>query len=345
MSESNRPTVDLAGLERHPLSALWPEMPPEDFAKFVADIAQHGVREPIVLLDGMILDGWHRYRAAKEADQAFESVEYTGDDPVAFVISVNRHRRHLTVEQRVACVIDAREWRSRGNPQGWSQGDETTQMDHRGPIDAHNARARTAKELADESGGSVTVVKRVKRAFREGYGEAIKTGAETTTSLRHKREAEKPPKPRKPSGPKKADVERLKEQNESLRAENERLRSELAKAREFAKSRLMKIQELEAEIAGLRQGGPVVDAPPSTPPPPDPFPPTAPLSRPVDLDGVRGWLEDFGEDEYISDEVRDELHAWLCALTGRDVPPGWSWQSVRRSMYRAIRRGDLRRIF
>jgi ParB family chromosome partitioning protein len=87
-------------LEFHPAANIFPLMAGDDYAALVADIAEHGQREPIWLYDGMILDGRNRYRACTGLGLVCETREYTGDDPQAFVISLNLHRRHLTREQR-----------------------------------------------------------------------------------------------------------------------------------------------------------------------------------------------------------------------------------------------------
>jgi len=64
------------------------------------DIAEHGLREPIVMHEGMILDGRNRFRACQEVGVPLRTVDYDGDDPKAYVISLNLHRRHLTESQR-----------------------------------------------------------------------------------------------------------------------------------------------------------------------------------------------------------------------------------------------------
>ena len=48
-------------LKQHPLSAAFPPMTDSAFADFRADIAANGLRDPITLYNGEVLDGWHRY--------------------------------------------------------------------------------------------------------------------------------------------------------------------------------------------------------------------------------------------------------------------------------------------
>lgn len=87
-------------MEFHPFANLFPMMQGDAFDALKADIAEHGVREPIVFLGGKILDGRNRYQCARELGLDFLTVEFAGDDPLAFVISHNLHRRHLTESQR-----------------------------------------------------------------------------------------------------------------------------------------------------------------------------------------------------------------------------------------------------
>jgi N6-adenosine-specific RNA methylase IME4 len=85
----------------HPLSELFPLMQGREFDELVADVKTNGLREPIWIYQGQILDGRNRWRACEQAQLAHRPMrEYTGDDPVSFVISLNLHRRHLNESQR-----------------------------------------------------------------------------------------------------------------------------------------------------------------------------------------------------------------------------------------------------
>jgi hypothetical protein len=87
-------------MEHHPLADMFPLLNPNEAAALADDIREHGLREPIVLLDGKILDGRNRHNACIAADIEPRFVEYAGDDPAAYVISVNLKRRHLKESQR-----------------------------------------------------------------------------------------------------------------------------------------------------------------------------------------------------------------------------------------------------
>jgi ParB-like chromosome segregation protein Spo0J len=84
----------------HPYAELFPKLDGRALAELIEDIRQHGVREPIVMLDGMVLDGRNRYLAAREAGRLIPTRDFEGDDPLGYVISLNVHRRHLSDSQR-----------------------------------------------------------------------------------------------------------------------------------------------------------------------------------------------------------------------------------------------------
>ncbi|MCO5091974.1 MT-A70 family methyltransferase [Bosea sp. (in: a-proteobacteria)] len=104
-------------LEFHPYANLFPLIEGPAFEDLVADIEANGIREPIVMFEGKILDGRNRYRAGRAAGVILDDMLPEGPngfhydpfrafggkhdgDPLAFVISANLHRRHLDETQR-----------------------------------------------------------------------------------------------------------------------------------------------------------------------------------------------------------------------------------------------------
>ena len=86
----------------HPAAELFPVMDEAAFAALVADIAAHGQREPILILDGQVIDGRHRLRACEQLglEPLVRQVSADDGDPFGLVVSLNLHRRHLTESQR-----------------------------------------------------------------------------------------------------------------------------------------------------------------------------------------------------------------------------------------------------
>jgi ParB-like chromosome segregation protein Spo0J len=89
----------------HPLANIFPLIDGAEFDALVEDIKVNGLYDPIALCDGKILDGRNRYRACLEAGAEIRTVSYEGENPLAFVISKNLKRRHLSESQR-AMVAD-----------------------------------------------------------------------------------------------------------------------------------------------------------------------------------------------------------------------------------------------
>lgn len=87
-------------LEFHPIANCFPLIDGGEFDELVADIRANGVREPIILHEGMILDGRNRYRASAVAGVDCPMTDYRGENAVAFVVSLNLRRRHLSEGQR-----------------------------------------------------------------------------------------------------------------------------------------------------------------------------------------------------------------------------------------------------
>lgn len=85
----------------HPYADLFPLLDREALNRLADDIRGNGLREPVTLLDGLVLDGRNRERACILADVLVVYEQFAGADPLAWVISRNLDgRRHLTDGQR-----------------------------------------------------------------------------------------------------------------------------------------------------------------------------------------------------------------------------------------------------
>lgn len=103
----------------HPAAEIFPEMDAPALAGLTADIAANGQREPILILDGQVIDGRCRLRACEQLGIE-PLVRHLGatvvGDPYVLAISLNLHRRHLTESQR-AMVATKLSTLQRGRPQ------------------------------------------------------------------------------------------------------------------------------------------------------------------------------------------------------------------------------------
>ena len=87
-------------MKAHPFADVLPLLEGAAFNSLVADIRANGLLEPITIHEGLILDGRNRYRACEAAGIEPQFLEFDGDDPLGFVLSLNVHRRHLSESQR-----------------------------------------------------------------------------------------------------------------------------------------------------------------------------------------------------------------------------------------------------
>jgi hypothetical protein len=89
-----------------PIANLMPDMSPSEYEELKSSIERDGLQQAVVLYKGRIIDGKNRYRACRETNTNVRTVEYKGDNPLAFALAANLTRRHLTASQRA--IIAAR---------------------------------------------------------------------------------------------------------------------------------------------------------------------------------------------------------------------------------------------
>lgn len=100
MNESER--------QYHDASNICPMMSDKAFDALKEDIKANGLLEPIwIHADGSIIDGRNRHRACLELGVTPRFETYEGENPVAFSISKNIHRRDLTDSQRAMIAVQA----------------------------------------------------------------------------------------------------------------------------------------------------------------------------------------------------------------------------------------------
>jgi len=89
-------------MKQHPCTVkLFRDMDEIELDALVADIKSHGLQEPIVLFEDMILDGWNRYRACKQLRIEPTTTVFNGPgSPLDYAVSMNMERRHLDVTDK-----------------------------------------------------------------------------------------------------------------------------------------------------------------------------------------------------------------------------------------------------
>lgn len=149
--------------EIHPAANIFPMMSTASLNDLAEDIQENGLKEPIVFYDGKLLDGRNRFLACKlagiEPDAA--EIDVDGDfDPVAWVLSMNLHRRHLSETQREAIAAKVANLK---------HGDVKSQKD-----DPQNcASHKTVNEAAEQLNVKPRSVENAKSAIKGGCDELI----------------------------------------------------------------------------------------------------------------------------------------------------------------------------
>lgn len=167
-----------ARYEFHPFSDIWPLIEGEDYDKLALDIVANGLRLPILLYKGRILDGRNRYLACKEAGVVprFEEADAkTDDEALRLVVSMNERRRHLSYEQRAfagARLANMKE----GAPKGNKRAAKTTSSKELVVSDDHRYHHHSTSILEASKIMDVTpaAIKRAKAVIEHGDKELEK---------------------------------------------------------------------------------------------------------------------------------------------------------------------------
>lgn len=113
---------------------IFPLIDGDEFEALKRDIEEHGQREPIIYVDGEIIDGRNRLRACQELGIEPKIRDLTAaeaGDTFALVMSLNFHRRHLKPHEKgkaLAAFMEHVGAKKRSGP-GQPKKESTTMVD------------------------------------------------------------------------------------------------------------------------------------------------------------------------------------------------------------------------
>ena len=173
----NRTFIDSSALTRHELSAIFMDMPEEDFQNLLKSVEKDGFKDPVIrMIDEQVLDGWHRYRAAKELNllrklRFQQWKEQDEGDPAAFAYARNQNRRHHTKAIRAQIAVTFAQRFGHG---GDRKSDESSRQ---------NDDLKTRKELAKDAGVSERTIDRASQVERLGRADEVIKGKKSATEV------------------------------------------------------------------------------------------------------------------------------------------------------------------
>ncbi|GAC1610665.1 MAG: MT-A70 family methyltransferase [Aquirhabdus sp.] len=149
-------TTTSTPLTIHSAAYLFPQMSEEDYCQLKDDIRLHGQQLPILVQNGQLIDGRHRYRACRELGLTPKIEEIAIDASAErLVVSCNLQRRHLNESQRA--IIAARlSTMTVGSNQ-------------------HTARAVSQQQAASDLNVSVDSLQRAKTVLNLGADQLIQS--------------------------------------------------------------------------------------------------------------------------------------------------------------------------
>jgi hypothetical protein len=222
----------------------------QDFLDLKADIEAHGQREPVWTYHGAIIDGRNRYRACTELGIEPELREWDGQGSlVAFVVSLNLHRRHLSSSQRATVAAEmlpmlekeAKERQRRHG--GTAPGRKATPGQKVDGVNGQGRAADGAAKIAGTNRQYVTVAKRLMEE-RPDLFEQVKQGKLKITQAKERMRYQHFASPRVFPDP---DPDAAAKQQE--RARHQEIKAEVLARPEFKKRQ----RELERQYQELEE--------------------------------------------------------------------------------------------
>ena len=144
-------------ITQHPLAKRFRPFTSAELRRLRDSVTRLGILEPVTILDGMVLDGWHRFSVARELGVDCPTTEYSGsaEDIELWLSAKNEARRHLGDLQFAIMIANSRE----------SQ--KLT------AVNASDQIAKTDKDLAAEHGIKPNMLSTARKVLESGDDELI----------------------------------------------------------------------------------------------------------------------------------------------------------------------------
>lgn len=212
----------------HEYANIYRMLPDAELQKLAANIKEKGQLLPITSYEDQILDGRNRYMACEIAGVEPRIEEYTGNDPLGLVASLNDHRRHDTENERAmvgARMANLKAGGDRGNQTtGGKSSMETlpsaitieraAELSGSSPANIKRAKPivqsgiQELQDMVDSGEVSIRAGSEVAKLPKEEQRKAVSGGVSGVKSAAKKSVTEKPKKQRKPAIPSKEDIQK-----------------------------------------------------------------------------------------------------------------------------------------
>jgi hypothetical protein len=172
----------------HPICLLIPSADEDELQNLTDDIRAHGLIDPIVLFEGMILDGRSRAAACERAGLEPRYVQFEGgrEDALILAVSHNIKRRHLSKQAVADALVAAEDFNLHyelnepAADEGGAKAADGAYED--GPvIKITEPKTASSRKLAEAAGGLVSHVmiaatRKVKEKGEPELQEAVRRG-------------------------------------------------------------------------------------------------------------------------------------------------------------------------
>lgn len=186
---------------------LLPPLPDDKFSQLEENVLANGIREPLVLWQGILIDGHNRYEIAKRHNLPFSTIDYQfGDrnDVLLWIANNQFGRRDLTTYERSVLALKIKPVIAEKAKE--KQGERTDILEKSPKSSPINTRQEVAK-LAGVSDNTIAKVEKieekaapeVKAAVKSGEisinaaYEGVKAGATTVEEVKQVKEKKKIP--------------------------------------------------------------------------------------------------------------------------------------------------------